>query len=559
MPESTVRSRLVRAALALAVVVGLSACAGIPTSGSVTAGSVINDEVEPVLGFAPQGPRAGSTQEEILADFIAAATNPQSNYEIAREFLSEDFTQEWKPDALTTIRSGVGTVRRVTDVELGYSLSTSASVDPEGRYQETDPASSTLSFTFVKEGDEWRIGSAPDGIVLSANNFPQVFGEYPLYYFDPTGRFLVPDVRWFPTRSSTSLRVVTSLLAGQSSWLSNGVLVSAFPAGTQLGSELVTIEAGIATVDLSEEARATTAAERDRMRQQVSASLPTATSVVLTVGGIPLDIPDTGSTPAVINPVVEAAPLIQRDTSFGYASGDDITTIDGVSDKVVGLAPSAVALARSKSEAVVLSDAGVSLVQSGVAAPLVVDSRADLVAPSIDNSGYVWSVPRSDASAIRVYEFDGTPHDVASSLSAGGTVISLEVSRDGARVLAYLSTDIGPQLFVAGVVRQDGVPIALGEAFQLQASSAAPLDATWVDNRTVATLSESGDETVVTAFEIGGPSETLGQIENGVTIVGGNAGTDGVRVLTTDGELFFPRGSSWQKSGITATLLATQQ
>jgi hypothetical protein len=553
------RSRLKTAALAVAVVIGLSACAGIPTSGGVSPGTVINDEVDPVLGFAPQGPRAGSTQEEILADFIAAATNPQSNYEIAREFLSQDFSQEWKPDASTTIRSGVGTVRRVSDVELGYSLSTSASVNSEGKYTESEPASATLPFTFVKEGKEWRIATAPDGIVLSQNNFPQVFGEYPLYFFDPTGRFLVPDVRWFPSRSSTSSRIVAALLAGQSSWLSNGVLVSAFPEGTQLGDALVTIDTGVATVDLSEEARATSAVERDRMRQQLSATLSTVSSVVLTVGGIPLDIPDTGESPAVSNPVVESAPLIQRDAAFGFASGDDITPIGQLSDKVVALAPSAVTLARGRSEAAVLSAQGVSLVRTGTTPALLLDSRAGLVAPSIDNSGFVWSVPSSSAAAIRVFEFDGTAHDVASSISPDARIISLEVSRDGARVLLYLSTDLGTQLVVAGVLRQDGVPVGLGETFQLQAGSTAPLDATWIDNRTVATLSQLGDETVVTAYEIGGPSETLGQLENGTTIVGGNSGADGLRVLTADGELFLPRGSSWQRSDITASLLATQQ
>jgi ABC-type glycerol-3-phosphate transport system substrate-binding protein len=131
MPDRSRMRRLPVIVVAIAVAVSLAACAGIPTSGSVTAGNLVNDEVDPVIGFAPQGPRQDSSQEEILADFIAAATNPQSDYDVARQFLAEGFEGKWDPDASTTVRAGVGTVRRDSDTQLSYSLSTSASVDSE--------------------------------------------------------------------------------------------------------------------------------------------------------------------------------------------------------------------------------------------------------------------------------------------------------------------------------------------------------------------------------------------------------------------------------------------
>jgi len=559
MSDRTPHPRFATVALAVAAVLALSACAGIPTGGSVATGNVINDEANPNLGFEPKGPRVDSPQEEILSDFIAAATNPQSGYEIAREFLSQEFAQEWDPDELTTIRSGAGTVRRDSEIELSYSLSTSASVSRDGRYSAGDPASLTLPFTFVKENDQWRISSAPPGIVLSQNNFPQVFGEYPLFYFDPSGAFLVPDVRWFPTRSSTSIRVVSSLLAGQSPWLSNGVVVSAFPAGTQLGEGLVTITAGVATVDLSDEARSTTTVERQRMRQQLSTSLAVVSSVVITVGGIPLEIPDTDAAAAVANPTVEPAPLVLADGEFGFAAVNDINPIPQLSNKVVALAPTAVALASGKSQAAVRNPQGVYVVRTGATPPQLVDARPGLVAPSIDSSGFVWSVPSSNAAALTAFELDGAPHVVGSTLPADAGVVSMAVSRDGTRLLMYLMTSAGPQLNLYGIVRQDGVPIALGEPFPLQVGKSTPVGAAWVDNRTVATLSLTGSETTVTTFEVGGPSTALGQLEGGATIVGGNGGSDGLRVLTEEGEIFRPRGTSWQQTGTTATLLAVQQ
>jgi hypothetical protein len=545
---------------ALLAALALAACAGIPTGGTVTAGDVVDEEVDPLIGFAPQGPREDSTQEELLTDFIAAATNPQADYQIARQFLAEGFASTWDPDASTTVRAGAGTVRRESETQLSYSLSTSASVDRDGRYRESSPASASLPFTFVREDDQWRIGLAPDGIVLSQNNFPRVFGEYPLYYLDPTSQFLVPDVRWFPTRSSTPNRIVTSLLAGQSSWLSGGVLVSAFPTGTRLGDGLVEIASGVATVDLSEEARAATAIERERMRQQLSSSLAAVSSVNITVGGIALEVPDTGIAAAVVNPSVETAPLVLSDDEFGFAAADDINPVGTISAKVIGLGATAVTLSRGKSDAAVLAaDGGVYVARNGAGPVVLLDDRPGLVAPSIDNSGFVWSVPASSAAGLRVLEFDGTAHDVTSTLPADSRVVSIAVSRDGSRLLTYLLTSGGPQLIVSGIIRQGGVPIGLGEPLALQVGSASPIGAAWVDNRTVATLAATDEETVVTSFEIGGPSEALGQLEDGATIVGGNGGTDGLRVLNGDGEVFFPRGSGWQMTDVTATVLATQQ
>jgi hypothetical protein len=554
------RRTLLTVWMAVATTIALAACGGVPTSGSVSAGDVVNDDVELDIGFAPQGPRADSTQEEIMQEFLLAAIDPQNDYRVAREFLAESFSGAWNPDALTTIRTGVGTQRRVSDTELNYSLTTSASVSSDGHYQESDAETVSLPFTFVKERGQWRISSAPEGIVLSEDSFGVVFGEFSLYYFDPSYQYLVPDVRWFPNRSGTSVRVVAALLAGQSSWLSNGVLISAFPAGTQLGDGFVEITSGVATVDLSEEAGGANSLERERMRQQLSASLSNVTSVVMTVGGIPLSTPETGAIPAVINPTVEPAPLVLRENQFGYASNDDVTSIGQISDKVVELGATAVALARNRSEASVRNGVGVYAVRSGGTDPLLVDARAGLAAPSIDNAGFVWSVPVGDGSAIRAYELDGTEHIVSSAVPVSDArVVSMAVSRDGARLMLYLDTAIGPRLYVAGIVRQDGVPSSLGELFALPVTAETPLGATWVDNRTVATLSRSEDETLIRSFEIGGPSSLLGRIEGGQSIVGGNGGTDGLRVLTVDGDVFRPRGTSWQRTGISAEMLGTQQ
>jgi len=543
----------------------LVGCGGIPTGGNPVAGDPIDDDVEVEIGFAPQGPRPGSTQEEIVQDFLRAATNPQGDFAIAQQFLTAGFAEEWDPDASVLVRSSVGTTQAISETALDFSFTTSAFVDAEGRYKEQrDSNTATLNFQLVKVGEEWRISSAPDGIVLADGQLDDVFRKYGLYFFDPSYDYLVPDVRWFPNQTRVASRVVTQLLAGQSSWLGNGVLVSAFPAGTALGPDAVSISSGVASVDLTEEARSASNTDRDRMRQQLVtslASLSNVSSVVITVEGTPLSVPVSG-TGANSSPGVEPLPLVGRtdvdEPEFGYVIADAISPIAVLSARILALEPRAVTLARGGKRAAVLGNGGVYSVSSGDAEPVLVDGRPGLVPPSIDNGGFIWSVPRSNAAALRAFTADGTRHTITSGLSSDARVISMDVSRDGARILIYLSIAGSPRLYVAGITRTDGVPTGLSELQLIPVGPGAPLDATWVDDSTVATLTTDDNTTAVTAWIIGGPGESVGTLRGGKAIVGGNDGIDGLRVLTTDGEVYGPRGSSWQRTA-TASFIATQQ
>jgi hypothetical protein len=546
--------------IAATVLVG---CGGLPTSGGPVADNLIDDDLELEIGDAPQGPRNGATQEEILTDFISAATSPQNDFGVAKQFLTEDFARSWDPYASVSIQSGAGSTT-ARDEGLGYSFSSYATVDSFGRYEEEpDAVTATLPFTFVQVDEQWRISSAPDGIVVSADRFDNVFQEQPLYFFDPSYKYLVPDVRWFPNQSSIGSRVVAALLGGQSPWLGDGVTLSAFPTGTVLGPDLVIVESGVATVDLTEEASNASNTDRDRMRQQISASLSNVdnvSSVVITVDGTSLSIPGTGAAGANSSPQVDPLPLVMRDDEFGYASTESLTSIKVISNRISDLdGARAATLARGATRAAVLANGGVYAVGSGEAPPLLVDPRVGVIAPSIDTSGFIWSVPRSSAARLRAFEANGTVHEIASELPANAKVVSLDVSRDGSRIILYLSTSGGPRLAYAGITRQDSVPTGLGDIQWLPITAGVPIDAAWIDDRTVATLARTGAETSVTSWVLGGPSESLGALDGGVTIVGGNGGSSGLRVLANDDTLYSLRGTVWQQTGVTASFLATQQ
>ena len=114
------------------------------------------------------------------------------------------------------------------------TISSGASIDEKGQYQTSIPSNAfDLTFGLVKNDDgQWRISSAPNGTVLSPDRFASIFERYELYFYDPSYQYLVPDLRWFRSDSGAPSTVVDALLAGPSSRLGQGSLLSAFPKDT---------------------------------------------------------------------------------------------------------------------------------------------------------------------------------------------------------------------------------------------------------------------------------------------------------------------------------------
>lgn len=551
--------RAAAAVIAGTLALVLSGCIGIPTSGGVNDGAIINDQDSPEFVPLPSDPVPGSSQEQILVDFMQAVSAPQGGYSVAKKYLTADLAQTWNPDASAIIRTGGLEIDQLDARTLSYSIMSRASVNELGQYrQERETSVQPLTFVFAQEKGEWRISQAADGIVLTQSAFNVAFREQALYFFDPSYAYLVPDVRWFPSRQTASNRVVTALLTGPSTWLQQAV-TTAFPDATTLG-EIATDATGT-TVDLSTEALTSTLQARDRMRQQLVATLGTP-NVSLTVRGLELATPDATGNRAVVNPLVDAAVLVGSDgPAFGLDGGTGVTPIAGLSDQVVAAGATAADLSSDRQSVAFLGTGGVVFVAlAGDDSATVIDDRPGLTVPAVDPFRFIWSAQASSAASLATFDLAGGVHEIQSGLPADASIVSMDVSRDGARLLLLLSTPVGPRLIVSGIIRQDNVPIKLGEPFELPVGAETPLDATWVDDTTVATVASDEDGAVMTAFEIGGPSTSLGRVQGALAIVGGNGGTDGLRALTSDGSVWRPRGSEgWVSTGISATFLATKQ
>ncbi len=545
----------------------LTGCVSVPFASGVDPGGPIEGEVDVDFDFLPSGPSAGATQEEILRGFLAATTAAQDNYRIARSFLAEDVADVWNPYDSTLVRAREGAVERLDDATLTYSVPIVASVDAVGRYSVSDSTSSqTLpAFRFVQEGGEWRIAELGDGILISQQAFPSAFSQHTIYYWDSAFRNLVPDLRWFPTRSEVATRIVRAVLEPPTSWLGQGATVSAIPEGTELALSPVAVVAGTAQIDLTSEVLSLSERERQRVRLQLAASLRAVSGVVgvdITVDQNLVAIPEwTTGAPDVV-PQVDPRVLLRTDESFGFATGGEVEPLGALSPRVIELEATAVALAPGRTTlATALGPAGVWAVSAGEALPLLLDERPGLIAPSIDGYQFVWSVPATGSGAIRATELNGTVHEVEAALPDGARVVTLAVSRDDARVLIMLDGRGGPRLVVAAVIRDEtsGVPVRLGELREVPLNGDTAVDAAWVDEVRIASITRTDEQTLVELHEIGGRSRPLGLPRDAVQIVGGNGGTEGIRVLGADGVVFEPRGSGWQGTSLRASFLGTQQ
>lgn len=547
------------AALLLACLLG--GCVSIPTGGGVTTTQIDAGDSDESFISLPPGPSVDASPADIISGFISAGRGPQRNYEVAREYLTDDFRLTWTPGARTLISATPISPLSLADNTWSVTVSTSASLDANGHYTETSD-SVDLPFGVVQNDEgQWRISSAPDGTLLPPNRFTGIFKAYDLFFFDPTFAFLVPDRRWFPSGSNVANRLVNQLLLGPSPWQGSGVLFSAFPEGTEQGDP-PEINSGVATVDLTSEVQGADTTTKRRMLQQLRESLGSISSVrdvTVRSAGFTLAIPDGGSL-ADSSFLVGNEPVGGLDGRVGIVTGSGVTALAGIGQAADPLAVTAASLSRQRTAMAVQSaDGSISLVEEG-ADPLLLDSRPELLPPTLDPSGYTWTVPRDAPGALTAIASNGAAFSVP-GLPAEGRIVSFEVSRDGARVLAALDTASGPRLIVAGVLRNaDDVPVSLTpEVIDLPVGEATLVDAAWVDGVTVVALSRTGDTTTVDSYVIGGQSTSLGSRLNGVSIVGGN-GLEGTRVLDADGEVLRPGGGdSWQSTGLIASFLATQQ
>ena len=544
----------------------LVGCTSIPSSGPVLSANIDTGLGNVDFDFLPPGPSAGASPEEILAGFIAAGTAAQDNYRVARSYLDAAAAETWNPNQSVLIRGGEPQISMVTENSALYVVPVIASVDDLGRYSGSlTAASQGLEFRFVRQGEEWRISGAPDGIVLTQAAFAEAFSSYRLYYFSPGYRELVPDLRWFATRGEVAAKIVRALLKPPSFWLDQGATVSAFPEGTQLALSPIPVTDGVARVDLTTTVLGANEVSRQRMLLQLTASLSQVqgiSSARISINQNELVIPALGEQGPSLASGRDPRMVVLRDRRFGHLQGGRVEQIEGLSEAVATLIPQKIFYSTSLEQALVTRSDGLWRVREGLA-PILVDDREGLVRGVIDNCGYVWSSTReSEPDMMQFFGPDGVPTVLPLDLGPEAELLSFELARDDTRLLLLVQTETGVRVLLVAVARStECVPTSLGEFVELGPLNGRGIDAAWIDDARVAVVvkDEFAGSGEVVVFDTSGRSVSLGRPMNPLTLVGGVGGVAGLRLLAEDGAIYQPRGNGWQATGDRATVLVTQR
>ena len=288
-----------------------------------------------------------------------------------------------------------------------------ATVDADGRYLPRAAGSSrTLRFRTERADGRWRIADLADGLVLSRDEFTLSFRSFPIYFPDPTGNFMVPDVHWFPLTSATSAALVSALLRGPASWLRPAVTTGA-PPGTRLAVPAVPVVDDVATVDLTREARQATPRQRQLLIEQLTQTLQAyspITQVRVTVQRAGFDAPgsdaDQGQEPGqqAAAPRLQAEPRVDEAPVALDAAGRLVRLSNGRLTAIRGTEAfassgnAAVAVAADASGFAVLDSSGRQvryLLPGGRGRAAAVIGGSGLTRPSFDPLGWLWSAPVS--------------------------------------------------------------------------------------------------------------------------------------------------------------------
>ena len=523
-------------------------CAQLPKSGEIKTGPNVESGLETdYLYYSPSGPTMEDSQEEIVLGFLNAGTGPQNDYEVAKSYLTTTFMNQWDPNAEVLIQDGSPKVTLTVDGTALVRIPITAKINARGEYQAM-PAGTiqTVRIKLAKEAGQWRISAAPNLISVIRPVFDVVFKAYALYFFDNQLKQLVPDVRWFPSRASTSTRLVSALLGGPSEWLAPAVK-SAIPSGTKLSLSTVTVADGIATVDLSAKALQASAAERRLMQVQIRETLVQLNSVYsvnVTVQRSSIDA-NSWTFPTSQNQIV--TPVALYENELVHLDSEGSRAIGG--SKALLSQLNAIDFAMNTEEKTVLVTTPDGIYQTAlgkiIQEPKLLIKGDGFLSPILDTTGYAWVIPKSGNRQIMVFAPDGKRVPFNSGWLGESDRLSFSMSNEGSRIVVAAGTKENNRVYVAAVIRdKDGNPVGLGAPIkpvgQLGAQSV-----TWLDNIRIAVLGQSVDSynQPIIAM-VGGGTRYLTAIRDGDKVVGSGQAAS-VFILDIGTAMYQFRGSNW--------------
>jgi len=511
-------SRLVAVLAALVLAAG---CATVPTSGSVRSGNQAGAGPSQFgVGVLADPPKPGADPRAIVNGFIEAMSNSLS-FDTAKTYLTPQAAAQWRPDSRTSIyeRAVIQEVEDSSDLVLAGQLI--ATLDARSAWQ-TAPPDTPFRFVFklTKVAGEFRIAKAPDGVLLDKNLRETNYDTRNLYFVTPARDLLVPDPIYVPlTRTSSQVAklLMEALLAGPTDRLGDAVWTAA-PPGTQLNSA-VTVDSGVANVDLSDEVAGLGAVDRELLAAQITWTLRSVASTVrITVSGAPLL--EGGSEERSFNdfakydPSVPTGTLTQlfvlKDGKINTVNGLDgssqITTEPLADSLLSGYWAKSFAISlRSELGAIVTGNQLVvaRLESDGNDKENKWDTSGVVTRPSFDWQGNLWWVERANSSTPRVMmrDADGKKNSVKANFG-GRQVTTLRVAPDGVRVLATVSDGAKSSVLIGRITIGENGARSMDGFRSLELPLRDIIDASWSKPDRVTVVGKSGKSTQRQPWEV---------------------------------------------------------
>lgn len=199
-------------AVAVATLLVLTGCASLPESSAPQALGTINREP---TSDGPPPPIAGRDPDLLLRDFLQATADPANRHLAARQYMTQSASAQWDDTAGTLIVDKADTLResrsgdKATYVIRAHKVGELAA---DGAYRAIDaPLENKIEMT--KVDGEWRIDELPDGVVMEQTAFAKSYRRYVLYFIDPSGTTVVPDLRWISVAKNQLTQRLLSLLS----------------------------------------------------------------------------------------------------------------------------------------------------------------------------------------------------------------------------------------------------------------------------------------------------------------------------------------------------------
>jgi hypothetical protein len=444
-------------------------------------------------------PQPGESPEDIVRDFLKAGGSTERAHTRARAYLTPRASKRWNDNAGALIIEDLYVDTQQGDSVMKLSAQRHGLINEDGSYVPTE-GSYNYPFHLTKVDGEWRIDNPPQGLLIELSTFESAYRPYDVYFLNPNGTKVVPDVRWYaaPPDSLATL-LVTALEHGPSKWLGEAVM-------TDL--EGVTLQTNIVQ-------------ERDRVKvflaglgdQQDTLEGGGFAQLVWTLSQLGVGAVEVYSDGQLIRPPQAPDLTLQQLKNWqGFAPDSLSVNASGyfIRDGAVWTtkdAPLAGPAGRKSfgavSVAASVDESSVAVVRRAASGGRVLYVGAPgSLRPTVSGATLsrptwgagireVWTV--RDARQVMLVTVDRRAYPV--ELPQGqeiGPIRALSLSRDGARVAVVAGPSGRERLWIGVVIRNDGAQIQ--GLRPLDVGDTPVSDVSWSDAGTVIALTRAGEQ-----------------------------------------------------------------